>query len=103
MERMSYENEIRRMRITLIFDNFPQTLTFCEIFTSKFHSVYRGLSKIMGNCQRFGTHFSQIVEDCVSDCQKLGSSRSRSCNSFSSFNPPHSRNQESDETEPKVR
>ena len=35
-----------------IFDNFPQSLTFCEIFTSKFHSVYmdcrrlRKLSKI---------------------------------------------------------
>ena len=62
MERMSYENEIRRMRITLIFDNFPQTLTFCEIFTSKFHSVYRGLSKIMGNCQRFGTHFRKSLK-----------------------------------------
>ena len=42
----------------------------------------------MGNCQRFGMHFSQIVEDCVSDCQRLSSARTRTRNSFSSFNPP---------------
>ena len=43
----------------------------------------------MGNCQRFGTHFSQIVEDCMSNCHRLRSSRSRSRsrNPFSSFNP----------------
>ena len=42
----------------------------------------------MGNCQRFGMHFSQIVEDCVSDCQRLSSARTGTRNSFSSFNPP---------------
>ena len=42
----------------------------------------------MRNCQRFGTHFLQIVEDCVSDCPRLRLSRSRSRNSFPSFNPP---------------
>ena len=43
------------------------------------------LSKIMGNYQRFGTHFSQIVEDCMSDCKRLRPSRSHSRNSFSLF------------------
>ena len=34
------------------------------------------------------THFPQIVEDCVPDCQRLSSARTRTRNSFSSFNPP---------------
>ena len=42
----------------------------------------------MGNCQRFGMHFWQIVEDCMSDCQRLSLARTRTRNSFSSFNPP---------------
>ena len=33
-------------------------------------------------------HFSQIVEDYMSNCQRLRSSHARSRNSFSSFNPP---------------
>ena len=79
---------VTRTRITLIFDNFPQSSTFCEIFTSKFHSVYadcRRLCKIVKD----SAHFWQIVEDYMSDCQRLPLSHSRSHNSFSSFNPPH--------------
>ena len=49
-----------RKRITLIFDNFPQTLTFCEIFTSKFHSVYT-------DCQRLW----EIVKDLAHTFRKL--------------------------------
>ena len=41
-----------RTRITLIFDNFPQSSTFCENFTSKFRSVY-------ADCQRL----QEIVKD----------------------------------------
>ena len=46
-------------------------------------------SKIeISKIKRKKTHFPQIVEDCVSDCQRLSSARTRTRNSFSSFNPP---------------
>ena len=47
-------------------------------------------SKIeISTIKRKKRHFPQIVEDCVSDCQRLSSARTRTRNSFSSFNPPH--------------
>ena len=49
-----------RTRVTLIFDNFPQSLTFCEILTSKFHSVYM-------DCQRLW----EIVKDLAFTFRKL--------------------------------
>ena len=46
-------------------------------------------SKIeISKIKRKKRHFPQIVEDCVSDCQRLSSARTRTRNSFSSFNPP---------------
>ena len=46
-------------------------------------------SKIeISKIKRKKPHFPQIVEDCVSDCQRLSSARTRTRNSFSSFNPP---------------
>ena len=74
--------------MTLIFDNFPQILNILRDFHFQTLFCLPGLSKITGNCQRFDLHFSQIVEDCVSDCQILCSSRSSSRNSFSLYNPP---------------
>ena len=85
MERTSYENENENnpniVQFSRIFD-------FLQDFYFEISFCLRGLSKIMGNCQRFGMHFSQIVEDCVSNCQRLSSARTRTRNSFSSFNPP---------------
>ena len=49
-----------RMRITLIFDNFPQYLTFCKIFTSKFHSVYTDCRRLL-----------EIVKDSACTFRKL--------------------------------
>ena len=75
-------------------ENYPNLWQFSSIsdILQDFHFLIsfflHQLSKITQNCPRFGTHFSQIVEDFVSDCQRLRSSRSRSRNSFSSFNSP---------------
>ena len=46
-------------------------------------------SKIeISKIKRKKRHFPQIVEDCMSDCQRLSSARTRTRYSFSSFNPP---------------
>ena len=85
MERMSYKNENENVNY-LMFDNFPQSSTFCEIFTSKFCSVYL-------DCQRL----QEIVKDSAHTFRKLSKidlpivKDSRSRNSFSSFNPPHNK------------
>ena len=49
-----------RTRITLILYNFPESSTFCEIFTFKFHSVY-------ADCQRLW----EIVKDSACTFRKL--------------------------------
>ena len=77
-----------RTRITLILYNFPESSTFCEIFTFKFRSVYADCQRLWEIVKDSACTFLQIVEDCVSDCQRLSSARTRTRNSFSSFNPP---------------
>ena len=49
-----------RTRITLILYNFPESSTFCEIFTFKFRSVY-------ADCQRLW----EIVKDSACTFRKL--------------------------------
>ena len=61
----SYQSERRymertRTRITLILYNFPESSTFCEIFTFKFRSVYV-------DCQRLW----EIVKDSACTFRKL--------------------------------
>ena len=57
-----WRERVTRTRITgtLIFDNFPQSSTFCEIFTSKFCSVYT-------DCRRL----QEIVKDLAHTFHKL--------------------------------
>ena len=53
-----------RMRITLILYNFPESSTFCEIFSSKFRSVYV-------DCQRL----QEIVQDLAKNFYFIESSQ----------------------------
>ena len=51
-----------RTRITLIFDNFPQSSTFCDIFTSTFHSVYMDCLRLWKIVKDLARTFRKILK-----------------------------------------
>ena len=72
MRGSTWRERVTRMRITLIFNNFPQSLTFCEIFTSKFHSVYVDCRRLWEIVKDSACTFCKllkiaclIVKDCL--------------------------------------
>ena len=56
-----------RMRITLILYNFPESSTFCEIFTFKFHSVYADCRRLREIVQDSAINF-YFSESCQPSC-----------------------------------
>ena len=63
-----------RTKITLIFDNFSQSLIVCQIITSKFHSVFadcRRLRKIVNDSAHIFHKLLKIVCPIVKDCVRL--------------------------------
>ena len=56
-----------RMRITLILYNFPESSTFCEIFTFKFRSVYADCQRLREIVQDSAINF-YFSESCQPSC-----------------------------------
>ena len=56
-----------RTRITLILYNFPESSTFCEIFTFKFRSVYADCQRLREIVQDSAINF-YFSESCQPSC-----------------------------------